>query len=255
MRAKSPGREPRRFSHACRLSVQLVLPGPSPVPEAERQHQRIDFRRAAAKLAGKLDNMLLPLPRSFYEPSAKIVARRLLGHFLIRNAPEGICGGAIVETEAYVSGDPACHGAPGPTGRNRVMFGPPGHAYVYLIYGFHFCVNAVCQPPGIAEALLIRAVEVDFGEDRMRLQRAAVKTAQLTNGPGKLCEAMNITRSLDGIDLCDTRSPLFIAENPDVIDFRRSRGPTITTTRIGITKAAGLPLRFYLAGSNFVSRR
>ena len=100
-----------------------------------------------------------PLPRGFYEPSAKVVAQELLGHFLIRNTPDGFCGGPIVETEAYLVGDAACHAAPGPTNRNRVMFGHPGHAYVYLIYGFHFCVNAVCRPAGIAEALLIRAVE------------------------------------------------------------------------------------------------
>src|ERR1017187_4993495 len=84
-----------------------------------------------------------PLPRSFYEPSAKVVAPALLGHWLIRNTANGPCGGAIVETEAYLVGDPACHGAPGPTARNRVMFGAPGHGYVYLIYGFHYCMNAV----------------------------------------------------------------------------------------------------------------
>src|ERR1051325_7129429 len=105
-----------------------------------------------------------PLSRTFYEPSAKVVAPELLGHFLIRNTPDGPCGGAIVETEAYLVDDAACHGAPGETKRNRVMFGHPGHCYVYLIYGFHFCVNTVCRPAGIAEAVLIRAIEVNFGE-------------------------------------------------------------------------------------------
>jgi DNA-3-methyladenine glycosylase len=195
------------------------------------------------------------LPRSFYEPSAKVVAERLLGHFLIRNTPEGPCGGAIVETEAYLLNDPACHGAPGPTARNRVMFGPPGYAYVYLIYGFHFCVNAVCQPTGVAEALLIRAVEATVGEEFMRRQRPVTKTLDLTNGPGKLCQAMDINRSLDGADLCDPSSPLFIARNPRVKTFRNEQGPVVTTTRIGITKAAAMPLRFYLDGSPFVSRR
>jgi DNA-3-methyladenine glycosylase len=197
----------------------------------------------------------LPLPRSFYEPSAQTVAPALLGHFLIRNMPDGICGGVIVETEAYLCNDPACHGAPGPTARNRVMFGPPGHAYVYLIYGFHFCVNAVCQPVGTAEAVLIRAVETTFGEELMRTQRPVNKTHDLTNGPGKLCAALNIKRGLDGADLCDSQSQLFIARNPSVKKFRREYGPLITTTRIGITKAAEMPLRFYLEGSPFVSRR
>jgi DNA-3-methyladenine glycosylase len=196
-----------------------------------------------------------PLPRSFYKPSAEAVASELLGHFLIRNTPDGICGGVIVETEAYLCGDPACHGAPGPTARNRVMFGPPGRAYVYLIYGFYFCVNAVCQPEGVAEAVLIRAVEATFGKNFMRAQRPVKNSHDLTNGPGKLCVAMDITRKLDDADLCDARSPLFIAKNPDVKKFYRERGPLITTTRIGITKAAEMPLRFYLEGSAFVSRR
>jgi DNA-3-methyladenine glycosylase len=200
-------------------------------------------------------NALLPLPRSFYEPSAKVVAPGLLGHFLIRNTPNGPCGGAIVETEAYLTNDPACHAAPGLTPRNRAMFGHPGHGYVYLIYGFHFCVNAVCRPAGVGEAVLIRAVEATFGEESMRTQRRAVKTEQLTSGPGKLCQAMDISRSLDGIDLCDPHSALFIAENPDVKKFRKANGPMITTARIGITKAAAMPLRFFLDGSPFVSRR
>jgi DNA-3-methyladenine glycosylase len=195
-----------------------------------------------------------PLPRSFYKPSAKIVAAQLLGHWLMRKTPDGLCGGPIVETEAYLEGDPACHGAPGPTTRNRVMFGAPGHVYVYLIYGLHFCVNAVCCLPGVAEALLIRAIEPAFGEKWMRVQRPTKKAGDLTNGPAKLCEAMNITRKLNGVDLCDANSVLFIAENPEVKKFRRERGPTVIATRIGITKAAELPLRFYLEGSAFVSR-
>jgi DNA-3-methyladenine glycosylase len=96
---------------------------------------------------------------------------------------------------------------------------------------------------------------VAWGEPLLRAHRTAKRVEDLTNGPGKLCDAMNITRELDGMDLCDPHSPLFIAENPDLKKFRRSRRPTITTTRIGITKAAALPLRFYLAGSAFVSKR
>ena len=160
-----------------------------------------------------------------------------------------------METEAYLVGDAASHGAPGLTNRNRVMFGHPGHAYVYLIYGFHYCVNVVCRPTGIAEALLIRAVEATFGEKQMTARRPVGKPRELTNGPGKLCQAMNITRTLDGVDLCNAQSELFIAENPELKKFRKEKGPMVTTTRIGITKAAELPLRFYLDGSEFISRR
>ncbi len=198
---------------------------------------------------------LRALPKSFYEPSAKVVAPLLLGHWLIRNTGAGPCGGVIVETEAYLSDDPACHGAPGPTPRNRVMFGAPGHGYVYLIYGYHFCVNAVCRPTGVAEAVLIRALEPAFGENLMRKWRAVAKSRDLTNGPAKLCEAMKIDRDLDGIELCDPASALFVAENPRAAEFRKTRGPIVTATRIGITRAAGLPLRFYLEGSEFVSVR
>ena len=215
---------------------------------------RFDIEPFAIKLSHALKTFS-PLPRSFYEPSASIVAPKLLGHFLIRNTPEGPCGGAIVETEAYIKGDAACHAAPGLTKRNRVMFGEPGHGYVYLIYGFHYCVNAVCQPPGLAEAVLIRAVEATFGEKLMLAQRPVQSARELTNGPGKLCQAMNITRDLDGVDLCNEQSELYIVENPDVKKFRKKKGPLVTTTRIGITKAATLPLRFYLPGSEFVSRR
>ncbi|HEY3861248.1 MAG TPA: DNA-3-methyladenine glycosylase [Verrucomicrobiae bacterium] len=197
---------------------------------------------------------MTPLPRSFFRPSAAVVAPRLLGHWLIRNLPSGPCGGPIVEVEAYIAGDAAAHSFGGETARNRVMFGPPGHAYVYFIYGFHFCVNAVCLPAGRAEAVLIRAVEAEVGLDAMCQNRQAPSPIALTNGPGKLCSALAIDRTLDGADLCDASSPLFIARNPSAARFRRQRGPMAVSTRIGITKAAGLPLRFYLGGSAFISR-
>jgi DNA-3-methyladenine glycosylase len=196
-----------------------------------------------------------PLAPSFYQPSAETVARRLLGHCLIRNLPGGPCGGPIVETEAYLAGDPASHGYAGETARNRVMYGPPGRAYVYLIYGFHCCVNAVCRPPGCAEAVLIRAIEAEVGLDLMRQNRLAPTVFALSNGPGKLCAALDIDRELDGVDLCDAASPLFIARNPALARFRRLRGPLLTSIRIGITRAAERPLRFYLDSSAFISSR
>jgi DNA-3-methyladenine glycosylase len=196
-----------------------------------------------------------PLSRSFYEPAADLVAPRLLGHWLIRNTPKGPCGGPIVEVEAYVTGDPAAHSFIGMTSRNKVMWGPPGHGYVYLIYGYHWCVNAVCLPEGKAEAVLIRALEPMVGENFMHEQRPVADHLHLTNGPAKLCKALDVDRVQDGVDLCNAKSPLFIAHNPSVKSFLDQRGPLITTTRIGITKAAERPLRFYLDGSSFVSRR
>jgi DNA-3-methyladenine glycosylase len=197
---------------------------------------------------------MTPLPRSFYEPSAAKVAPRLLGHWIIRNLPSGPCGGPIVETEAYLVGDPASHGFGGERVRNRPLYGPPGYCYVYLIYGFYFCVNAVCCRPGCAEAVLIRAIEPATGLETMRQNRDSATPVGLTNGPGKLCSAMAIDRKLDGVDLCDASSPLFIARNPNLARFRRERGPIAISTRIGITKAATLPLRFYLSASPFISR-
>ena len=197
-----------------------------------------------------------PLPYEFYAPSAKIVAQRLLGHYLLRRTPDGsLAGGPIVEAEAYITGDPGCHGFIGPTPRNRAIFGPPGHAYVYLIYGFYHCFNAVCRPQHTGEAVLIRAIEATINPEWMRSNRPVEKDTALTSGPGKLCVALNIDRKLDSIDLCTSNSPVFIAENFEVQTFRRRLGPKITTTRIGLTLAADWPLRYYLAGSAFVSRK
>lgn len=198
---------------------------------------------------------MIPLSRSFYEPSADKVAPRLLGHLLLRKTPQGLAGGPIVEAEAYLFEDPASHSFSGETARNRSMYGPPGHAYVYFIYGVHWCVNAVCAPKGVGEAILIRAIEATIGLDFVRAQRHTAKTTNLTNGPGKLCAALDITRPLDGADLCDPASDLFIAENTDLDAFLKERGPVLRTTRIGITKSAELPLRFCLKRSSFLSRK
>ena len=197
-----------------------------------------------------------PLPFLFFAPSAKVVAPKLLGHLLLRRAPDGSwCGGEIVETEAYLADDPACHGYRRQTPRNRSMFGPPGRAYVYFIYGNYFCCNAVCAARGVAEAVLIRALEPSFGEARLRQNRPVARTHDLTSGPAKLCLALDIERAFDGVDLCAPQSDLIIAENPGWKRFRRARGPVVATTRVGLSVAAHLPLRFYLAGSEFISKR
>jgi len=200
---------------------------------------------------------LTPLPRSFYEPSARLVARRLLGHWLVRRTPTGLAGGPIVEAEGYLHDDPACHAYKGPRERNRAMFGPPGHAYVYLIYGFYHCFNVVCQPSGRGEAVLIRAIEATWELAWMRGNRPVEREAHLTSGPGKLCDALEIDRRHDGLDLCDASSPIFIAENPEAGALRRRLGPIRATPRIGINvaEAADWPLRFSLSRSVFLSRR
>lgn len=198
---------------------------------------------------------LTPLPRSFFEPSAREVAPALLGHGLIRKTPRGICGGPIVEVEAYLADDPACHAFGGRTARNAVMWGRPGLAYVYFIYGNHYCVNAVCRPEGSAEAVLIRAIEPAAGVDFMSGNRPGRAVHELANGPGKLCEALQITRALDGADLAEPASPLAIVENPERAAFLDLRGPLAASRRIGITKAADLVLRFYLECSPCLSRR
>ncbi len=198
----------------------------------------------------------VPLPASFYEPTARQVAPCLLGHLLLRRTPRGgWAGGAIVETEAYLANDPACHGFRRETARNRSMYGPPGRAYVYFIYGNYFCFNAVCARPGVAEAVLIRAIEPTVGEGWMRKNRPVTITRELTSGPSKLCLALEIERELDGADLCSPTSEVMIAENLGVKAFRSARGPRVTTSRIGLSVAEHLPLRFYLDGSEFVSRK
>ncbi len=201
----------------------------------------------------KSAHLATPLPRSFYDPSADVVAPALLGHVLIRNTPGGPCGGLIVETEAYPADDLACHAFGGKTERNRAMFGPPGRAYVYLIYGMHHCVNAVCRPRGVGEAVLIRALEPTLGLELMRARRPVHRSHDLTNGPAKLCAALGIKRDLDETDLCDPASALYIARNPYSGATREELGPVARGPRIGITKAAAVPLRFFLKRSAFVS--
>jgi DNA-3-methyladenine glycosylase len=198
---------------------------------------------------------LSPLPASFYDRPANVVAPALLGHLLIRNTPQGRCGGVIVETEAYLAEDPACHAFGGQTERNRAMFGAPGRAYVYLIYGMHYCVNAVCRPRGVGEAVLIRALEPTLGLELMRARRPVNRSHDLTNGPAKLCAALEIERGLDEADLCDAASALFIARNPHADSTREELGPVARGPRIGITKAAAVPLRFFLKRSPYVSDR
>jgi DNA-3-methyladenine glycosylase len=203
-----------------------------------------------------------PLPRSFYNRDPRRVARDLLGKILIRREGRKILAGRIVEVEAYLGKkDPASHSFRGPTARNEVMFGPAGHVYVYFIYGNYFCLNVTCQPEGTAGAILFRALEPLEGIEEMAAARGvSVKSPRdlkkLTSGPGRLAEAFGVTRVRDnGKDLTSKKSDLFIVE--DLArhasgDYDRARR-ILTTPRIGITKAAELPLRYVIAGNEFVS--
>ena len=192
------------------------------------------------------------LSRDFYLQDTRVAAQKLLGQIVQRRLPSGeTLSGIIVETEAYLTDDPACHAYRGQTPRNSAMFGPPGHAYVYFTYGLHMMLNLVCAPEGVAEAVLIRALEPVEGEDTMRENRGGIaETRQLTNGPGKLAQALALTRlSHNGLDVTDPRSELQILANI------YPAFEMVTTTRIGITQGVDLPWRYYVQGNRYVSRR
>lgn len=159
-----------------------------------------------------------------------------------------------MEVEAYLREDPACHAYRRRTERTEVMYGPPGRAYVYLIYGYHHCLNIVCQPEGTAEALLIRALEPVEGLDAMREKRPVLRDRDLMNGPGKLCQALDLNKSQNGLDLCTANGELVLERCENAEEWLAARGPVVQTTRIGLTKAADWPLRWYVSGSKSVSR-
>ncbi len=183
-----------------------------------------------------------PLPRAFYARPAPTVARALLGCVLVHDSPQGRQAGRIVEVEAYRGArDPASHAFRGITPRTRIMFGPPGHAYVYFTYGMHHCVNLVCEPAGTAAAVLIRALEPLQGLEAMRARRGVQEDARLARGPGCVTQAIGLDRSHDGLDL--TRATLFVADQPRVRAGRR----VVSGPRIGIRAGLERQWRFWLA--------
>ena len=177
------------------------------------------------------------LDREFYRRDTVEAAQALLGKIVVHRTTEGVISGRIVETEAYVCGDPASHSTRGRTPRTEVMFGEPGHAYVYFIYGFHSCLNVVSHPDGVPGAALIRAVEPLDGIELMRRNRGRHSLTDLCSGPGKLAQAMAIGVSLSGEDLLGDR--LY------VIDGGTDIGDIVARPRIGIKVATDKLWRFY----------
>jgi len=189
------------------------------------------------------------LPRDFYDRDTEIVAQEMLGAIIECTTPDGIASAMIVETEAYIGEhDLACHAAAGLTKRTEPLYGPPGVSYVYFIYGVHWCLNAVTRAAGLPSAVLVRAVEPVSGLTLMRERRGdKPKPIDLTNGPGKLCEALGINGSHNGLTL--QQKPLVIREG------RRVDASEIETTpRIGISRAVDWPLRYLIRGNPCVSR-
>ncbi len=197
------------------------------------------------------------LPPAFYLDPPDVVSQKLLGKLLVKRNARGVetMAGRIVELEAYFGqADPAAHSFAGKTARNAVIFGPPGRAYVYFIYGMYYCLNVSCEPEGQAGCVLVRALEPVRGLARMEKLRGLTPSPKnerlLTSGPGRLCQAFGITRERDnGLDLTDPASDLQIQDDGFVA------GDIVVTRRIGISKDADRLARFLLAGNPFVSGR
>lgn len=202
----------------------------------------------------QLEKLRTLLAREFYARDPRKVSRELLGKVLVRRQGRKLLAARIVEVEAYLGeNDPAAHSAAGRTARNAVVFGPPGHAYVYFIYGNHYCLNVSCLPEGTAGGVLFRALEPLIGIEEMSKARdlsinKPADLRRLTSGPGRLAEAFGITRERDNDkDLASPKSDLWIADD----GYRPKR--VAVTPRIGITKAADRPLRYLIARNEFVS--
>jgi DNA-3-methyladenine glycosylase len=197
------------------------------------------------------------LPRSFFDPVAVEVAPRLLGCVLSASSSDGEVAVALTEIEAYMGEvDPASHSYRGRTRRNAVMFGPPGHVYVYFTYGMHFCVNLVCSPEGIPTAVLLRAGAIVTGIELARARRSVrarrsgregPADRDLARGPARLCQALGIDLARNGLDACDAASPVRILAGPGPV------GAVCSGPRVGVSRAAEVPWRFWLEGEPTVS--
>jgi DNA-3-methyladenine glycosylase len=187
-----------------------------------------------------------PLPRAELPVDTAALARYLIGKLLVRELPEGLASGRIVETEAYVIGDAAGHAYRGMTARNRSLFLERGHAYVYLAYGVSWMLNVSSETKGVGAGVLVRALEPLEGIAIMSRNRGTERLRDLARGPGRLAQALRIDRSLDGLDLCE-RGPVWLARDDS------DPGEIGKSVRIGITKEAERVLRFYLRASPYVS--
>ena len=187
-----------------------------------------------------------PLERAELPQDTVALARFLIGKLVVRALPGTLATARIVETEAYLTGDEASHGFRGPTPRNKVMFGPPGYAYVYLAYGVSFMLNVSSAGAGAGEAVLIRAAEPVTGLEAMKQNWGDAPARDLLRGPGRLAKALDIDRSLDGTDLCSPGT-LWLASDGT------APGEIGVSVRIGITRDAMRPLRFFVRGSRYVS--
>ena len=192
-----------------------------------------------------------PLARAELPVDTTALARFLIGKLLVRDLPEGVASGRIVETEAYVIGDAAGHAYVGMTPRNRALFLERGHAYVYLAYGVSWMLNVSSETAGIGAGVLIRAIEPLDGIAIMQRNRDVERVRDLARGPGRLAQALRIDRSLDGVDLCQ-EGPLWLARD-DQAASEIGEGEIGESVRIGISKEADRVLRFYVRGSPFVS--
>ncbi len=193
------------------------------------------------------------LKREFFARDTLVVARELLGQRLVRVLDGSRLSGRIVEVEAYVGeDDQASHARPGRTKRNAPMYGPPGHAYVYFIYGMHHCFNVVTERDGFPAAVLIRALEPLEGVEEMRARRGGRPDVQLTSGPARLCQALDVDRRFDGDDLCAPDALLFLEEDVCMPDEAVAAGPRIGVR--GDETAMTIPWRFYVWGNEHVSR-
>lgn len=190
------------------------------------------------------------LTREFYERNSVRVAKELLGKVLVRGLGATVLEGIIVEVEAYRGyDDPASHAYRGPTRRNQVMFGQPGHAYVYFTYGMHYCLNVTTEPTGQPGAVLIRAAQPLKGIDRMKRQRGTEEVKNLANGPGKLTQAFAVTKALNGHDLTlGTRLSIAESDNSEPLKI-------VSRSRIGIRAGVEKPWRFLIKDNPFVSEQ